>query len=57
MTTSSRTVHIKILTTEVRWKNMTVSLKSGNVTLDREAAFHQIRLFSGLSDKELNSLE
>ena len=36
---------------------MTVSLKSGNVTLDREAAFHQIRLFSGLSDKELNSLE
>jgi signal transduction histidine kinase len=36
---------------------MTVSLKSGNVTPDREAAFHQIRLFSGLSDKELNSLE
>jgi len=36
---------------------MTVSSKSSNVTLDREAAFHQIRLFSGLSDKELNLLE
>ncbi|MGA9936421.1 MAG: ATP-binding protein, partial [Nitrososphaeraceae archaeon] len=34
-----------------------VTSKSGNVTLDREAAFHQIRLFSGLSEKELNSLE
>lgn len=36
---------------------MTDTSKSGNVTLDREAAFHQIRLFSGLSEKELNSLE
>jgi signal transduction histidine kinase len=36
---------------------MTISPKSGNVTLDREAIFHQIQLFSGLSDKELNSLE
>ena len=36
---------------------MTISSKSSNLTPDREAVFHQIRLFSGLSDKELNSLE
>jgi signal transduction histidine kinase len=36
---------------------MTISSKSGNLTPDREAVFHQIRLFSGLSDKELNSVE
>ena len=36
---------------------MTVSSKSDNPTLERETIFHQIRLFSGLSDKELNSLE
>ena len=36
---------------------MTISSKSGNITHDQEALFHQIRLFSGLSDKELNSLE
>ena len=36
---------------------MTISSKSSNITHDQEALFHQIRLFSGLSDKELNSLE
>ena len=30
---------------------MTISSKSSNLTPDREAVFHQIRLFSGLSDK------
>ncbi|MGH9979909.1 MAG: Crp/Fnr family transcriptional regulator, partial [Nitrososphaeraceae archaeon] len=36
---------------------MTVSSKSSNLTPDKEAVFHQIQLFSGLTDKELNSLE
>ena len=36
---------------------MTISSESNNLTPDREALFRQIRLFSGLSDKELNSLE
>lgn len=36
---------------------MTVSSKSSNLTPDQEAVFHQIQLFSGLTDKELNSLE
>jgi len=36
---------------------MTISSKSSDLTHDREAIFHQIRLFSELSDKELNSLE
>jgi len=35
---------------------VTISSKSSNLS-DREALFHQIQLFSGLSDKELNSLE
>ena len=36
---------------------MTISTKGSNLTPDREALFHQIGLFSGLSDRELNSLE
>ena len=36
---------------------MTISSKSSDLTHDREAVFHQIRLFSELSDKEINSLE
>ena len=36
---------------------MTISSESNNLTRDREPLFRQIRLFSGLSDKELNSLE
>jgi signal transduction histidine kinase len=36
---------------------MTSSSKSSDISHDREAIFHQIRLFSELSDKELNSLE
>ena len=36
---------------------MTNRSESNNLTRDREALFRQIRLFSGLSDKELNSLE
>jgi signal transduction histidine kinase len=36
---------------------VTISSESNNLTRDREALFRQIRLFSGLSDKELNSLE
>ncbi len=35
---------------------MTISSKSTSLS-DREALYHQIQLFSGLSDKELNSLE
>jgi signal transduction histidine kinase len=35
---------------------VTISSKSSNLS-DREALFHQIQLFSGLSDKELGSLE
>src|SRR5215469_793396 len=34
-----------------------IDSESNNLTRDREALFRQIRLFSGLSDKELNSLE
>ena len=36
---------------------MTISSKGSNLTRDQEGLFHQIRLFSGLSHKELNSLE
>lgn len=36
---------------------MTVSSKSSNITHDQEALLHQIRLFSGLNQEELNSLE
>ena len=36
---------------------MTISSKGSNLTRDQEGLFHQIRLFSGLSHEELNSLE
>ena len=36
---------------------MTISSKSSNITHDRESVLHQIRLFSGRKEKELNSLE
>jgi signal transduction histidine kinase len=36
---------------------MTISSKSSNITHDQEALLHQIRLFSGLNDQELNSME
>lgn len=36
---------------------MTISSKSNNITHDQEALFHQIRLFSGLNQDELNSLK
>jgi len=36
---------------------MVISSNSHNVTHDQEALLHQIRLFSGLNEQELNSLE
>lgn len=36
---------------------MVISSNSSNVTHDQEALLHQIRLFSGLNEQELNSLE
>lgn len=36
---------------------MTISRNSSNITHDQESLLHQIRLFSGLNEQELNSLE
>ena len=36
---------------------MTISSNSSNITHDQESLLHQIRLFSGLNEQELNSLE
>ena len=36
---------------------MTISTSGSNITHDQEALLHQIRLFSELNEKELNSLE
>ena len=38
-------------------KNMTINTNNNNMTHDREAFIHQIRLFSGLTDQELRSIE
>jgi signal transduction histidine kinase len=38
-------------------ENMTINTNNGNITNDHEAFIHQIRLFSGLTDQELKSVE
>jgi signal transduction histidine kinase len=38
-------------------ENMTINTSSDNMTHDRESFIHQIRLFSGLTDQELRSIE
>ena len=38
-------------------KNMTINTNNNNMTHDREAFIHQIRLFSGLTDQEIRSIE
>jgi signal transduction histidine kinase len=38
-------------------KKMTINTDNNNMTHDREAFIHQIRLFSGLTDQELKSIE
>lgn len=38
-------------------KSITIDPNNSNVTLDPETLLHQIRLFSGLSDQELKSVE
>jgi signal transduction histidine kinase len=38
-------------------ENMTINTNDNNMTHDREAFIHQIRLFSGLTDQELRSIE
>ena len=38
-------------------QNMTINTNNNNMTHDRESFIHQIRLFSGLTDQELRSIE
>src|SRR5919199_2224923 len=38
-------------------RNMTINTNNNNMTHDRESFIHQIRLFSGLTDQELRSIE
>jgi signal transduction histidine kinase len=38
-------------------KNMTINTNNNNMTHGREAFIHQIRLFSGLTDQELRSID
>jgi signal transduction histidine kinase len=38
-------------------ENMTINDKNSNITREHEAFLHQIRLFSGLTDQELKSIE
>src|SRR5919108_6253710 len=38
-------------------ENMTINAKNSNITREHEAFLHQIRLFSGLTDQELKSIE
>ena len=38
-------------------ENITINTNNGNITNDNEAFIHQIRLFSGLTDQELKSVE
>ena len=38
-------------------QNMTIDNNNNNMTYDRESFIHQIRLFSGLTDQELRSIE
>ena len=38
-------------------KNMTINTNNNNMTHDRESFIHQTRLFSGLTDQELRSIE
>jgi CRP-like cAMP-binding protein len=38
-------------------ENITINTNNNNMTHDREAFIHQIRLFSGLTDQELRSIE
>src|SRR5919108_70232 len=38
-------------------ESMTINTDNNNMTHDREAFIHQIRLFSGLTDQELRSIE
>ena len=38
-------------------QNMTINTSDNNMTHDRESFIHQIRLFSGLTDQELRSIE
>lgn len=40
-----------------KYENMTINTNDGNITHDHEAFIHQIRLFSGLTDQELKSVE
>jgi signal transduction histidine kinase len=40
-----------------KYENMTINTNNGNITHNHEAFIHQIRLFSGLTDQELKSVE
>jgi signal transduction histidine kinase len=40
-----------------KYENMTMNTNNGNITHNHEAFIHQIRLFSGLTDQELKSVE
>ena len=40
-----------------KYENMTINTNNGNITHNPEAFIHQIRLFSGLTEQELKSVE